>query len=631
MRRARLFALILLFACAVARPALAVEHILRFVSDVAVQRDGDLDVVETIRVKVEQFGRIKHGIFRDFPTSYTRREGSRVMVDFVVQSITLDGAAEPWTTEGLANGTRVRIGRATVTLSPGEHEFVIRYRATRQIGFFPDYDELYWNATGNGWEFTIDVAEARIALPDTVPFMQTAVYTGPEGATGKDAAIVERQPGIIKFQTTRSLPPKNGLTIAASWQKGVVTTPTSSQEARWWLSDNLPAAVAGLGFVGVIAFYAFAWLRVGRGPPPGTIIPLFAPPEGMSAAAVRYVDRMKFDDRCFTSAIIDLAVNGHVRLTGTGKETTIQSRPGVKPIPPPESAAKNRLFAEDSAVELVQANYRPLNNAKRALMEGLKQSYDGKLFVDNYAWSGFGLLLVIALLLATGVLIATAYDGYRAKALIFGTLMPLVAIVGGLSMIRTGRESENFRLLQITIGVILIVVFAVIAHAFIATVARGPMDYVPTIAAYVLVPLALFGFRWLQTPTAAGRTIMDRIEGFRQYLGTAEESRLNALNPPDKTPELFEQFLPYAIALDVEIAWATRFAAVLAAAGTASAVGSWYEGNRWTNDPVGFSHELSGALAQTISAASSPPGSEGGSSGGGSSGGGGGGGGGGGW
>jgi uncharacterized membrane protein len=126
---------------------------------------------------------------------------------------------------------------------------------------------------------------------------------------------------------------------------------------------------------------------------------------------------------------------------------------------------------------------------------------------------------------------------------------------------------------------------------------------------------------------------MDRIEGFRQYLGVAEEDRLNALNPPDKTPELFEKFLPYAIALDVENRWAKRFAGVLAAAGTGAAVSTWYAGNRnWRDDPVGFANHLGGTLSQTIASASSPPGSsDGGSGGGGSSGGGGGGGGGSGW
>ncbi len=73
---------------------------------------------------------------------------------------------------------------------------------------------------------------------------------------------------------------------------------------------------------------------------------------------------------------------------------------------------------------------------------------------------------------------------------------------------------------------------------------------------------------------------MDQIEGFKQYLSVAEEDRLEYLNPPKKTPELFENFLPYAIALDVENSWAKNFTGVLAAAGVGAAVSSWYTGDR---------------------------------------------------
>jgi Predicted membrane protein (DUF2207) len=194
-----------------------------------------------------------------------------------VTSVTRDGASEAWTTEGMTNGVRVRIGRAEATLSTGPHDYVIHYRTTRQIGFFADYDELYWNATGNGWTFAIDAAEARITLPQAVPFRQSAFYTGPQGARGQDAAIVEQQPGHIVFRTTRPLPPGSGLTVAAAWAKGVVAEPTASQETGWWLQDHLPGVVAGAGLAAVLAFYAFAWVRFGRDPPRGTIIPLSVP------------------------------------------------------------------------------------------------------------------------------------------------------------------------------------------------------------------------------------------------------------------------------------------------------------------------------------------------------------------
>jgi uncharacterized membrane protein YgcG len=629
----RRFAIALLLAVAAVGPAQAVERILRFISDVEVQSKGDLAVAETIRVQAEG-NQIRRGILRDFPTTYTRPDGSRVVVGFDVLSVTRDGADENWTTEALANGTRVRIGRAEVALTNGEHEYVIRYRTTRQIGFFADYDELYWNVTGTGWTFAIDAAEARITLPEAVPFRQTAFYTGPQGASGKDATIVEQQPGHIVFRSTRLLPPGNGLTVAAAWQKGVVAAPTASQETGWWLEDNLPSVVAGGGLAAVLVFYAFAWLKFGRDPPRGTVIPLFGPPEGMSAAAVRFVERMGFDPRCFTAAIIDLGVSGHIKLTGDGKQTVIERRDGGKPVGPPERALESKLFASKPSLLLTQANYEPLGKAKDALKERLAQTYDGPVFTDNYLWSGLGLVLSGALLAAITVAMIWTYDSDRVAGLLVGMVFPLLPIVLGTSMIRSGRRRDSRRALFIAGGLLLIVVFAFVGLAVTAASAHGPIDYLPGIVAYIVSPLAILGFGWLQAPTATGRGIMDRIEGFRMYLGVAEEDRLNALNPPDKTPELFERFLPYAIALDVENRWATRFAGVLAAAGTSAAVGTWYAGSRdWRNDPVGFANHLGGTFSHAIAAASSPPGSSdgGGSSGGGSSGGGGGGGGGSGW
>ena len=293
MRRLVLAAAVFLAALT---PAAAVERILLFVSDAVVERNGELAVTETIRVQAEG-QEIRRGILRDFPTSYTDRNGARVEVGFKVESVTRDGAPENFAIEQLANGVRVRIGSADRMLATGRHEYVIRYRTTRQIGFFANYDELYWNATGTGWTFAIDQAEARITLPEAVPFRQTAFYTGPLGARGQDAAIVEQRPGRIVFRTTRPLPPKSGLTVAAAWDKGVVEPPSASQKASWWLEDNVAVPVALAGLLLVLGYYLYAWQRVGRDPPRGTIIPLFGAPEGMSAAAVRFVEREGFDQR----------------------------------------------------------------------------------------------------------------------------------------------------------------------------------------------------------------------------------------------------------------------------------------------------------------------------------------------
>jgi uncharacterized membrane protein len=117
---------------------------------------------------------------------------------------------------------------------------------------------------------------------------------------------------------------------------------------------------------------------------------------------------------------------------------------------------------------------------------------------------------------------------------------------------------------------------------------------------------------------------------------TAEKDRLEALNPPNVTPEVFEKFLPYAIALDCENQWSRKFEAEAAAAGIAPDTRGntyspgWYSGSSFDRlGSAGFAGSLGASMAAAAASAATAPGS--GSSGGGSSGGGGGGGGGGGW
>jgi uncharacterized membrane protein len=170
-----------------------------------------------------------------------------------------------------------------------------------------------------------------------------------------------------------------------------------------------------------------------------------------------------------------------------------------------------------------------------------------------------------------------------------------------------------------------------IAGAYLLTTAVS-IPAAVTLAAMGFVN-ALF-YHLLKAPTLSGRKIMDQIEGFKLYLSVAEKDRLNLLNPPEKTPALFEKYLPYALALNVENAWSEQFAEVLAQAGTEAQPYSptWYSGSSWDSSRTSsFSDSLGSSFAGAISSSSTAPGSSSGSGGGGSSGGGGGGGGGSGW
>lgn len=141
----------------------------------------------------------------------------------------------------------------------------------------------------------------------------------------------------------------------------------------------------------------------------------------------------------------------------------------------------------------------------------------------------------------------------------------------------------------------------------------------------------LLFYNLLKAPTTIGRKVMDELEGLKLFLSVAEKDRLNVLNPPDKTPALFERFLPWALALGVEQQWCEQFSEILKEMGRDEGYAPLWYNSSSNFSSQSFASSLGNTLSATISSSSRAPGSSSGSGGGGSSGGGGGGGGGGGW
>jgi uncharacterized membrane protein YgcG len=566
--------------------AAADERILSFESAVHIRPDSTLEVVETLRVRSEA-RQIRRGITREFPTEYRDRHGRRVVVGFDVLGVQRDGKPEPFKVEKRANGVRIWIGDPDVYLPAGNYSYQIVYRTDRQVGFFEDHDELYWNVTGNGWVFPIDYATARVTLPAPVPADQVSLeaYTGRAGAKGRDwEAHVDTDAAV--FATTRQLAPYEGLTIVVGWPKGLVTAPDGWQRVGYTLRDAWPAFLAVGGLVLLLLYYQRAWAAVGRDPAKGVTVPLYESPGGLSPASLRYLSRMRYDDRCFAAAVLQLAVKGWLTieqaprgLLGGGGEYTLSRRdpPGGDPLSADELALFDSLFTGRSAVELDNENHSVLTAAKDAHLKVLKQTHVPVQFRLNTGWHTAGIVSSLLLgVLAIGLPLLTGDFG---PGWLFGSPPGWV-----------------------TLGAVL--------AAFAADVVFG----------------------WLlKAPTVAGRKLMDQIEGFRLYLDLAEGNDLKLVDEPPLTPALYERNLPAALALGVEQNWAERFATVFATQAAAQAP-SWYHGDSWDAGNVsGFSSSFGSSFSSAISSASTPPGSSSGGGGGGSSGGGGGGGGGGGW
>ncbi len=219
--------------------ARADERILSYHSDIHIQPDGNLIVEENIAVRAEG-GQIKRGIYRDFPTRYKSKDGYRYSVAMNVVDVLRDGEPETYRIENQSNGKRIYIGRKDVFLEPGEYRYTIRFTTTRQIGFFKDHDELYWNVTGNGWAFPIDRASADVHLPARITgrVIEKGGYTGPQGSRDQNLTSVQTYESVVHFEITQPLAQSEGLTIFVTWPKGLIPEPSRSERTLYLLKDN---------------------------------------------------------------------------------------------------------------------------------------------------------------------------------------------------------------------------------------------------------------------------------------------------------------------------------------------------------------------------------------------------------
>jgi uncharacterized membrane protein YgcG len=415
----------------------------------------------------------------------------------------------------------------------------------------------------------------------------------------------------------------------------VIAAPSETDRTKWMIADYGPPIVGILALLSLGVFYFFAWARAGRNPRAGTIVPLFSPPGDLTPAGMRYILKMGSDDRGFAAALVDMGVRGHIRLSEeeggffSRDKTRLERLAGPASLPPEEEAALRELAMTGEQIMMEQKNHEKFSAAKKGLDDVLKAAYEGVMFNRNWGWAAAGVILFAVAFWLVAAAVVAATDG----AAIWQILVTLGASIVAALLAMMIHGSSTVGKCLLTVGMFVAGAAALATGGPIIIEALNTGWWLPILLPLLALPLVISSFFWIAAPTRDGRRVLNEIAGFKQYLSITERERLDRMNPPEDTPELFERFLPYAIALGVENRWADRFSGILAAAAAQGQQGfAWYSGSNspWSN-PGRFADSVGSTLASTVSSASTAPGSSSGSGGGGSSGGGGGGGGGGGW
>ncbi|MDA0705218.1 MAG: DUF2207 domain-containing protein [Proteobacteria bacterium] len=549
--------------------ALADERILEFHSDILVLSDDRIEVTETIRIRAEN-KRIQRGIYRDFPTEYTDSLGNDRIVVFEPLAVLRNDQPEAFHSSDYYNGVRVYFGRSDRFVEVGEHTYTFRYRASRMLGYFEQHDELYWNVTGLDWEFPIDRASATVSFAFEPQANEVFVeaYTGAAGSTARDYSASIDDSQQVTFVTTKKMPGHHGLTIVVGWPKGYVKEPDALQRLGWLLKDNANLLVALSGLLLLLLYYVPVWLHFGKDPAAGVLVTRYEPPAGFSPASLRYIRQMYYDDKTMTVAAVNLAVKGYLRINAAVKPSGFFNFGGKE--------------NEHSLSKLVPAeNAPPLAPGERELHAELFR-YGSTVILEQENHERLG----------------EARSAHEKS-------------------LRVDYGRKYFRKNGLlNIPAILIVIVTTLVSLTIAS--RPTLLVIAAVIAMFVVVVAFAII--MKRPTMRGRKLLDEMAGFSDYLEVAEKDELNLRNPPEKTPALFEAYLPYALALGVDQQWAEKFAAVLAA--TRDADGRtynpvWYNGSWNLANLASSTSQLSSSLNTAISSSVTPPGSSSGGGGGG--------------
>jgi len=550
----QLVSLLALLAIALAAPASARQlKIQKFSAEIFVQPDSSLDVTETIEVN---FIGVWHGLYRTIPVEYVTPQGFNYSL-FVKFGGATDAAGQPLKVESSRERHYLKWKIYVDDATDSVRTIQLHYKVRNGLKFFEDHDELYWNVTGDEWDVPVGNASAQILLPPGVTGVRTNEFTGSYGSRAQNAEVTSSE-NTVDVSMLRPLSFHEGLTVVVGWDKGFVKEPGTTDQISQFLASNWPI------FLPIPVFLIMFWLRATRGTDPrvGPVAVQYAPPEGMSPAEAGTLVDESAAMRDITATIVDLAVRGYIvieekessQMMGLlhNKDYVFHLKKGAKEWAGLKSHELVLLSGIFSNGALADVELSSLQNEFYKNLPGIKTSIFDELMEHGY--------------------FQHRPDYVRST------------FVGG--------------------GIALGVLFFFLGNAMSQKMGMAPA---PFFVAAILSAGIIIGFGWfMPARTVDGAKALAGVLGFEDFLSHVEAGRMDRLS---QTPETFEKFLPYAMALGVEKKWVGAFQNIY------SQPPSWYQGG-YSNGafyPVMFISSLDNMTTRASSVMASAPRSSGGS------------------
>ncbi len=495
------------------------QQLKKFVSDIVVTPDGDVDVTENITFRF--IGGPWHGIYRKIPIEYSGPNGMNFTLFLDVKRVS-DENGQPLRYESSRERQYRKLKIFIPNADNSTHTISIEYAVSDALRFFDEHDEFYWNVTGDEWDVPIESAAAHIVFPSNVTGLRANAYTGAYHSKGREA-VAEIVGTGVDVATTSPLGIHEGLTVAVAVDKGVFKEPSGLARAWRFLRSNWPLAIPILAFFLMLRLW---WLR-GRDPRLRPIAAQYEPPDQLSPGEVGTLIDNAVDMRDITASIVDLAVRGFMVIEQQTKDHLL----GL-------THSKEYLFH----LKKPQAEWGILKTHEQQLLAGLFSTGNAGDTVSladlqNHFYKNIPSIKdqIFASLVGKGYY-AKRPDSVRSNYIVFGFIAGFILIAGGNWLAQ-----------------------------------HSGMASLPFVIAGILTGIVICGFGWfMPARTQTGARALEGILGFEDFLAHVEADRFNRTI---RTPEMFEKFLPFAMALGVEKNWSKAFQGIY------TQPPQWYQGS----------------------------------------------------
>lgn len=545
------------------------EEILEYHLDVEVLADGTIEGTERILIIVDHQA-VRLGIYRDYETAYYPNH-KRIETPYQIISVTRDGAPEHYWTEAVGKDTmRLLTGAeqnlAANYLPKGVAQYEIKWRSENHIRSFKEYDELYYNVTGNGWKFPINQVSARVTLPAGASIIQAASYYGKMGSTLRGVEV-SRSDNTIEFRAARALNSGEGLTIAVGFtpdvveKQGFVAGPIDHFNNG--ILERLPTIFSSTSIPFLVSasvlflFYLGVWFFVARGKTSHAIGIQYYPPAELSVGDVMALAHRRVIEpmRVINVTLIDLAVRGYVTFDTKGIRRNFR---GLSDLPADEDEKHllMKLFGwrkslSDYAHAQILFKTPPLQ-AYLALTQHTEalQARRKKHITNHNGWLTIGILIALVILYC--------YPKSPGENLATAIMVFILGFVALFVYIYTMGEGKDWRLgdqlFHWIFALFFFPPFLLMVPFLVGSLEITPAVFGFAIAGLLNVAVFILFAYLFERPKEPSVLLVQQVQALREKMEITDKARYQIL-----PPEEFEYLLPYAIIFGIDQGWVSNF------------------------------------------------------------------------